>query len=79
MFSYDSERNKELFVALQQFRDVSLAAFAETELNEMFWGRQQRQSVKVSGRNVRRPSHLAASVCPRTFTENFRECAPILI
>jgi len=48
-------------------RDVSLAAFAVTELNEMFSGRRQRQCGKVSGRNVGRPSYLAAAVCLRTF------------
>jgi len=62
MFVYEYERNTELFVALQQFRDASLAAFTATELNGMFSGRRQRQRGKVSGRNVGKPSYLAAAV-----------------
>jgi hypothetical protein len=66
LFTYEYRRNKELFVALQQLRDMNLAAFAATELHEMFSGTQQQQGVKVSGRNVGRPSHIAA-VYLRTF------------
>jgi len=63
---------------------LRLEAFAETDFNEIFSGRQARQYAKVcrrsakpparpedgdgvSYRNVGKPSHLDAAVCPRKF------------
>jgi hypothetical protein len=44
--------------------DVSLEALAATEFNKSFLDRQPRPNVNVS-RNVGKPSHLEAAVCPR--------------
>ena len=44
------EREKHLLILLtfcQRMVCISLEAFATTELNEIFWGRQSRQDVKV--------------------------------
>ena len=79
MFIYEYRRNKGLFVALQQLRDVSLAAFAAIELNGMFSGTQQQQGVKVSGETSGN-LHILLLLCAREHSiEKFTECAPILI
>jgi len=44
--------------------DISFEAFAAIEFNEIFPDRQPHQNVNVS-RNVGKPSHLEAAVCPR--------------
>jgi len=69
-----------------QVGDISLEAFAATEFNEIFLGREPRQDVKVfrcsrnelcpyfyevSTRNVGKPSHLDAAA-QENFTESCR-------